>query len=88
MKVTRLLLAAIAITGAMLGATIGGGAQQRTPQYRIEPVADLAGAPGLTLALRKLRTIGTLMQATAHPDDENNAMLALYARGFGMRSRW
>ena len=25
------------------------------------------------------------MHATAHPDDENNAMLALYARHFGMR---
>ena len=53
-KITRSLLAAIAITAAMLRATLGGGAQQLTPQYRIEPVADLAGAPGLTMALRKL----------------------------------
>ena len=37
------------------------------------------------MALRKLNTVGTLMKATAHPDDENNAMLAWYARGLGMR---
>ena len=37
------------------------------------------------MALRKLNTVGTLMQATAHPDDENNAMLAWYARSVGMR---
>ena len=49
------------------------------------PVGDLSGAPGLALALRKLNTVGTLMHATAHPDDENNAMLALYARSLGMR---
>ena len=60
-------------------------AQQRAPQYRVPPLTDLAGAPGLTLALRKLTTVGTLMHATAHPDDENNAMLALYARRLGMR---
>ena len=60
-------------------------AQQRAPQYRVPQLTDLAGAPGLSLALRKLNTIGTLMHATAHPDDENNAMLALYARHFGMR---
>jgi hypothetical protein len=51
----------------------------------VPPLTDLTGAPGLSLALRKLNTIGTLMHATAHPDDENNAMLALYARHFGMR---
>src|SRR5262245_42642809 len=61
------------------------GAQQPPPQYRVEPLSDLQGAPGLTLALRKLATVGTLMQITAHPDDEPNAMLALYARHFGMR---
>jgi hypothetical protein len=62
-----------------------GSAQQRAPQYRVPPLTDLSGAPGLSLALRKLNTIGTLMHATAHPDDENNAILALYARHFGMR---
>jgi LmbE family N-acetylglucosaminyl deacetylase len=61
------------------------GAQQPTPQYRIQPLTDLQGAPALALALRQLSTTGTLMQTTAHPDDEPNAMLALHARYFGMR---
>src|SRR5688572_30469201 len=61
------------------------GAQQPPPQYRVQPLSDLQGAPGLVLALRKLGTVGTLMQATAHPDDEPNAILTLYARRFGMR---
>jgi hypothetical protein len=76
----RLCLALAAIV-----ATVALGAQQRAPQYRVPPLTDLSGAPGLSLALRKLNTIGTLMHATAHPDDENNAMLALYARHLGMR---
>src|SRR5688572_10618459 len=78
----------VALTVAVLITAISvftGSAQQRAPQYRVPPVTDLSGAPGLALALRKLNTIGTLMHATAHPDDENNAMLALYARHFGMR---
>ncbi len=82
MRVSRFVLAA-AILGSALQFDIG--AQQPTPQYRIQPLSDLTGAPGLSLALRKLTTAGTLMQITAHPDDEPNTMLALYARHFGMR---
>jgi LmbE family N-acetylglucosaminyl deacetylase len=82
MRVSRLVLAA-AILSAVLQFDIG--AQQPTPQYRIQPLSDLTGAPGLSLALRKLTTVGTLMQITAHPDDEPNTMLALYARHFGLR---
>src|SRR5688572_28157115 len=69
----------------LLTAVLAGSAQQRTPQYRVPPVGDLSGAPGLAMALRKLNTVGTLMQATAHPDDENNSVLAWYARSLGMR---
>ncbi len=61
------------------------GAQQPAPFYRIQPLSDLTGGPGLLLALRQLATVGTLMYATAHPDDESNEVLALYARHFGMR---
>ena len=69
----------------LITAIAAASAQQRSPQYRVPPVGDLSGAPGLAMALRKLNTVGTLMQATAHPDDENNAMLAWYARSLGMR---
>jgi len=75
----------LCLTLAAIVAAVAVGAQQRAPQYRVPPLTDLSGAPGLSLALRKLNTVGTLMHATAHPDDENNAMLALYARHLGMR---
>jgi LmbE family N-acetylglucosaminyl deacetylase len=55
-------------------------------QYRLQPVSALGGKPALELALRKLDTAGTLMMTTAHPDDENNALLAYYAHGKGLRT--
>jgi LmbE family N-acetylglucosaminyl deacetylase len=74
---------ALSLVAVMAAAALS--AQQRAPQYRVPPLSDLSGAPGLSLALRKLNTVGTLMSATAHPDDENNGMLAMYARHLGMR---
>ena len=55
-------------------------------QHRLHPVTNLTGEPALELALRKLDTVGTFMMTTAHPDDENNAMLAYYGFGKGMRT--
>ncbi|MGH9386572.1 MAG: PIG-L family deacetylase, partial [Vicinamibacterales bacterium] len=55
-------------------------------QHQLQPIAALRGEPALELALRKLDTIGTLMMTTAHPDDENNAMLAYYGHSKGLRT--
>ena len=55
-------------------------------QHQLHPVTNLTGTPALELALRKLDTVGTFMMTTAHPDDENNAMLAYYGFGRGMRT--
>ena len=55
-------------------------------QYQLQPIAAMRGEPALELALRKLDTIGTLMMTTAHPDDENNAMLAYYGHSKGFRT--
>jgi LmbE family N-acetylglucosaminyl deacetylase len=82
MRLSRWLV--VAGTVAIVGG-LGTAAQQPTPQYRIPPLSDLTGAPGLSLALRKLGNAGTVMLTTAHPDDENNGMLALYARHVGAR---
>jgi hypothetical protein len=49
-------------------------------------VAQEGGHAALGLALRKLTVSGTFMQAPAHPDDESNALLALFGYGMGMRS--
>ena len=40
----------------------------------------------LGLVLRQLNTVGTFMMATAHPDDENNALLAFLGKGQGLRT--
>ena len=55
-------------------------------QHQLQPVSALRGTPAVELALRKLDTVGTFMMTTAHPDDENNAMLAYYGFGKGMRT--
>jgi len=57
-----------------------------TAQHQLVPVSQLKGAPALELALRKLDTVGNLMMTTAHPDDENNAMLAYFSHGQGFRT--
>ena len=49
-----------------------------------EPLPQETGAAGLKLMLRRLQTIGRLMQTTAHPDDEDGGMLTLEARGKGV----
>ncbi|HUO27607.1 MAG TPA: PIG-L family deacetylase, partial [Bryobacteraceae bacterium] len=49
-------------------------------------VSEDSGHVAIGLALRKLNVSGTFMQAPAHPDDENNALLAMFARGMGLRT--
>ncbi|MFQ5741602.1 MAG: PIG-L family deacetylase [Acidobacteriota bacterium] len=44
------------------------------------------GITGLGLALRKLPNVGSILYITAHPDDENNALLAQLSRGRGLRT--
>jgi LmbE family N-acetylglucosaminyl deacetylase len=55
-------------------------------QLRPQPVAERPGVTALTLMLRKLASTGTFMQTTAHPDDEDNALLAMVGYGLGMRA--
>ena len=49
-------------------------------------VVSQDGHVALGLALRKLSVSGTFMQTAAHPDDEHNALYALYTHGMGLRS--
>ena len=44
------------------------------------------GSVALGLALRQLQTTAVFMQATAHPDDENNALHVYLNRGKGVRT--
>src|SRR5215471_15751526 len=49
-------------------------------------VSAESGHVALGLAIRKLNVSGTFMQSAAHPDDEHNALFALYTHGMGLRS--
>ena len=54
-------------------------------QLRVAPVGERPGDASLELLLRKLPSTGTFMQTDAHPDDEDNGLLALLGHGQGMR---
>src|SRR2546421_6642439 len=49
-------------------------------------VSAESGHVALGLAIRRLNVSGTFMQAPAHPDDETNALFALFTHGMGLRS--
>ena len=51
-----------------------------------QPLSDAAGQAELAVALRQLNSTGTFLMVTAHPDDENNALLAQLAKGDGHRT--
>lgn len=55
-------------------------------QLRVKPVAELPDDVALRLMLRKLGSSGTFMETTAHPDDEDNGLLAMMSHGLGMRT--
>src|SRR6188768_1790128 len=70
----------------LVSVLIAGLTAHSTAQHQLIPVAQLRGEPALELQLRKLDTVGNFMMTTAHPDDENNAMLAYFSHGKGYRT--
>jgi len=53
--------------------------------HAYEPLPQDRGAAGAWQKIQKLRTTASLMHVTAHPDDEQGAMLATASRGDGAR---
>src|SRR5207245_2831645 len=49
---------------------------------------DFAGAADITLQLEKLNVLGSVLMIAAHPDDENTALLAYFARGRKARTAY
>lgn len=47
---------------------------------------NLSGTPEIELALKRLNSLGSVLMIAAHPDDENTALLAYFARGRSMRT--
>src|SRR5437867_12185072 len=57
----------------------------------ILPAAEVPedrGAMGLSQALKRLDVVASVLHTGAHPDDENSALLALLARGQGVRTAY
>ncbi|HLP15497.1 MAG TPA: PIG-L family deacetylase, partial [Bacteroidota bacterium] len=51
------------------------------PAQSISPGVTPMNSADLRIALAKLRVTGTVMYIAAHPDDENSALLAYFAKG-------
>jgi LmbE family N-acetylglucosaminyl deacetylase len=79
MRIDRLLSLFLAVAFSLLALGTPMKAQPKG-------LADLGGEVGLGLALRGLGNVGIYLQATAHPDDENSALLAMMTRGQGFRT--
>jgi LmbE family N-acetylglucosaminyl deacetylase len=69
--------AAAALCACLLLATVPAPAQR-----------DLAGAGRIQTALDKLQVLGSVLYIGAHPDDENTALLAYFARGRKVRTAY
>ncbi len=73
----------IGVCAASLAFLLTAPAQNR---MNFSLVSQDSGHIALGLALRKLDVSGTFMQAPAHPDDETNALFAMFTHGMGLRS--
>jgi LmbE family N-acetylglucosaminyl deacetylase len=49
---------------------------------------NLSGTPEIKLALDKLNVLGSVLMIAAHPDDENTAVLAYWARGRNLETAY
>jgi hypothetical protein len=74
---------ALGLSTGIIGLTGMLVAQNRMSFSRVAPDG---GHIGLGLALRKLSVSGTFMQCPAHPDDETNALFAMFGLGMGLRA--
>ena len=77
MKRTITLCVTIALI-ALIGGT--------SPTAQMPPVSLQQGHVGLGLLLRQLKSTGSMLYACAHPDDENNGVLAALGWGQGHRT--
>ncbi len=71
-------------TSLTLLATLAVVAAPSSSRAQLRPVPQDEGASGLGLALRRLSVAGRVLYVTAHPDDENNAVLVKLSRGLGL----
>jgi LmbE family N-acetylglucosaminyl deacetylase len=71
----RLFATALALLPVLLAVRVAS---------QVQPPVHDRGASGLGLALRRLGVTGGVLYVTAHPDDENNAVLVMLSRERGL----
>src|SRR5262249_38627724 len=81
---TRFRFVPLSLSAAALVAAAAAPSAQNRMSYSV--VSSESGHVALGLAIRKLNVSATFMQSAAHPDDEHNALFALYTHGMGLRS--
>ena len=80
----RLVLASLA--AGTLALAVVSSIVTPSAQMRVTPLDTQQGHTALGLALRHLANVGIVMEATAHPDDEDNGLLVMLNRGQGFRT--
>ncbi len=87
MKRLLLLVVSVSIISLRFMMLAPGGARVLAQNRMTFPLASQdSGHIALGLALRKLSVSGTFLQTAAHPDDEHNALYAMFTHGMGLRS--
>src|SRR5882757_5940685 len=87
MKRPLFLSLSVSIIGIALLLTMPGGLRVHAQNRMNFPLASQdSGHIALGLAIRKLGVSGTFLQTAAHPDDEHNALYAMFTHGMGLRS--
>jgi len=80
----------VASIAALVAAAAIGAAARQDPMApvggEVPPLRNARGDTGLALLLRRLGSTATVMMATAHPDDENNGLLAMFSYAQGART--
>ena len=85
-RLLALFLSVIIVAFALLVIVPGHFRVAAQNRMNYSLVSEDTGHIALGLALRKLTVSGTFMQAPAHPDDETNALFAMFTHGMGLRS--
>ena len=78
--------AAAGVVASFLFLAQGDGRVHAQSRMAFSVVTPDSGHVALGLSIRRLGVSGTFMQAPAHPDDEHNALFAMFTRGMGLRS--
>ncbi len=76
----------VAVAAALVATGLVNDSVSAQNRKNFSIISEQNGHAALGLAIRKLNVAGTYMQCPAHPDDETNALFALYGYGMGLRT--